>query len=352
MLREMWEQPFRVGVEEELLLVDPQTRALSHTSAELLEKLGDTGGHVKHDLYSAQIESASSPCGDAPAAIAELRRFRVAIADAGGCLLGAGIHPTAEFGDVQIVDKERYTRELPNLRGIVQRTPDCALHVHVGMPDKESTIKVYNGLREHLPLLVGLGGNSPYWHGIDSGFSCCRMVMRRAYPRTEVPPSFRDWDDYEAIVASVIEAGEVQDYTFLWWDVRPHPKLGTVELRVMDAQSSLEDVEALSALVHGLARYEYERSPRKTTSREALAESAFRATRDGVDARIWWEGEIRPLRDVAAEAVEAARPFAGDAVDGVARILREGNGADRQRAAFARGGLPAVLERLVDETAA
>src|SRR3954454_22491448 len=105
MLRRMWEQPFRVGVEEELLLVDGSAHALSHTSAELLEKLGDTGGHVKHDLYAAQIESGASPCDDAPAAVAELRAFRAAIAGAGGCLLGAGIHPTAEFGDVQIVDK-------------------------------------------------------------------------------------------------------------------------------------------------------------------------------------------------------------------------------------------------------
>jgi carboxylate-amine ligase len=346
----MSREPFLVGVEEELLLVDARTHALSHTSAQLLAGIGDTGGHVKHDLYAAQVEIASSPSIDVPAAVAELRGFRAAIAAAGGCLVGAGIHPAAEFGDVQIVEAERYMRELPNLRGIVQRTPDCALHVHVGMPDRETTIKVYNGLREHLPLLVGLGGNSPFWHGIDSGFSCSRMVMRRAYPRTEVPPAFTSWDDYEATVEAVIVAGEVPDYTFLWWDVRPHPNLGTVELRVMDAQSSLRDVEALAALVHGLARYEAEREVRKPTSREALAESAFRATRDGVGARIWWDGAIRPLREVAEQAIEAARPFGGEAVDGVHRVLDEGNGADRQRAAFERGGMTAVLKQLAEET--
>jgi carboxylate-amine ligase len=348
----MPEGAFRVGVEEELLLVDPATHKLSHTSAELLAKIGDSGGHIKHDLYAAQIEIASSPSDDVPAAVTELRAMRAMVADAGGCLIGAGIHPSAEFGDVEIVNAERYMRELPNLRGIVQRTPDCALHVHVGMPDNETAIKVYNGLREHLPLLVGLGGNSPFWHGIDSGFSCARMVMRRAYPRTEVPPSFGSWDEYEATVASVLAAGDVPDYTFLWWDVRPHPKLGTVELRVMDAQSQLEDLEAISALVHGLARYEAERDPRTPTSREALAESAFRATRDGVEASIWWDGAIRPLREVALSAVKAARPFAGEAVDGVRRILDEGNGADRQRAAFADGGMQAVLAGLARETAA
>jgi carboxylate-amine ligase len=352
MLPRMPEPNFGVGVEEELLLVEPPTTALSHSSARLLAALGDTGGQIKHDLYEAQIELASSPSADVPAAVAELRSLRARVAEAGGRLIGAGIHPAAAFGDVRIVDAERYTRELGNLRGIVQRTPDCALHVHVGMPDRDTTIRVYNGLREHLPLLVGLGGNSPFWHGIDSGFSCARMVLRRAYPRTEVPPAFESWDQYEAIVASVLEAGQVPDYTYLWWDVRPHPKLGTVELRVMDAQASLADVEALSALVHGLARYEAERDPRTATSREALAESAFRATRDGVEAGIWWEGAIRPLREIALQAVEAARPFGGDAVDGVRRILEEGNGADRQRRAFERGGMEAVLALLVDDTAA
>jgi carboxylate-amine ligase len=178
------------------------------------------------------------------------------------------------------------------------------------------------------------------------------MVMRRAYPRTEVPPAFTSWDEYESTVAAVLAAGDVPDYTFLWWDVRPHPKLGTVELRVMDAQSALADVEAVSALVHGLARYEAEREPRDPTAREALAESSFRAVRDGVRASIWWEGGMRALTDVAHEAVEAARQYAGDAVDDVERILREGNGADRQRAAFERGGMYAVLAQLVDETRA
>jgi carboxylate-amine ligase len=348
----MPEGVFRVGVEEELLLVDPQTHALAHESTRVLAALGETSADVKHDLYEAQIELASPPSDSASDAVAALRAHRLEVRQAGGCLLGAGLHPSAAFGDVQIVDKERYTRELPNLRGIVQRTPDCALHVHVGMPDRDTTIRVYNGLREYLPVLVGLGGNSPYWHGVDSGFSCARMVLRRAYPRTEVPPHFESWDQYEETVAAVLEAGEVPDYTFLWWDVRPHPNLGTVEMRVMDAQSSLDDVEALSALVHGLALHEADAGGSADTRREALAESAFRATRDGVLASVWWDGRIQPLADVAREAVALARPHAGDAVDGVERILREGNGADRQRAAFANGGIEAVLDELVALTRA
>ena len=338
-------------MEEELLLVDPATHALAHVSSQVLAAIGETTSDIKHDLYEAQIEIASPPSDDVASAVAALRQHRAEVAEAGGCLLGAGVHPSAAFGDVEIVQQERYLREVPNLRGIVQRTPDCALHVHVGMPDNETAIVVYNALREHLPLLVGLSGNSAFWHGADSGFSCTRMVLRRAYPRTEVPPSFRDWADYEATVQDVLDAGEVPDYTYLWWDVRPHPNLGTVELRVMDAQSAMRDVLALSALVHGLACHAGEHGAPPATTREALAESAFRATRDGVHAQLWSQGRIAALADLAREAIETARPYVGDAVDDVMRIVREGNGADRQRRWFAEGGFDAVLAGLVGETA-
>jgi carboxylate-amine ligase len=344
--------PFRVGVEEELLLVDPASYALAHTSSRVLEALGDESAEIKHDLYEAQIEIASPPSADVGEAIRALRAHRREVANVGGILVGAGVHPNAGFGDVKIVDQERYLRECRNLRGIVQRTPDCALHVHVGVPDNDCAIAIYNALREYLPLLVGLAGNSAFWHGVDSGFSCTRMVLRRAYPRTEVPPSFRDWEDYEETVARVLEAGQVPDYTFLWWDVRPHPKLGTVEARVMDAQSSLRDVEALATVVHGIACNAADHGPPVPSAREALAESAFRATRDGVGATVWSDGGLRPLGELAADAVDRARPYVGDAVDDVLRIVRDGNGADRQRASFDRGGMDEVLTELVAETAA
>lgn len=333
---------FALGVEEELLLVHPGTRELAHRSTELLPRLGD---HAKHDLYEAQLELTSSPAPDAATAVAELRDLRARVSEAGACAIGAGIHPAAAFADAQIVDAERYRRELWNLRGIVQRTPDCALHVHVGMPDRQTAVRVYNGLREQLPLLVALAGNSPYWHGIDSGFDCARMVLRRAYPRTEVPPAFADWADYERTVKAVLEAGQVADYTFLWWDVRPHPRLGTVELRVMDAQSSLSAVETLSDLVHGLARHFASAEAPPPTPREALAESAFRATRDGVRAEVWHDGALRPIRELAERAVELA-----GAGEGVLELVRDGNGADRQRAAFERGGMAAVLDYLVEDS--
>src|SRR3954454_13140393 len=183
---------FSVRAEEEVLLVAPVRHTLSHSSSRVLDAIGDTSADIKHDLYEAQIEIASPPSDTVEDAVKALRAHRREVANVGGMLVGAGVHPSATFGDVKIVDEERYLRECRNLRGIVQRTPDCALHVHVGVPDNDCAIKGYNALREYLPLLVGLAGNSAYWHGVDSGFSCTRMVLRRAYPRTEVPPSFRD----------------------------------------------------------------------------------------------------------------------------------------------------------------
>jgi glutamate---cysteine ligase / carboxylate-amine ligase len=167
-----------------------------------------------------------------------------------------------------------------------------------------------------------------------------------------IPRAFANWDDYCEAVAVWLAAGALPDYTYLWWDIRPHPKLGTVEVRAMDAQSRLRSVAGLAELVHALAAACADGHGRVEPA-EALTESSFRAGRDGLDAGIWWAGRMRPLREVAAETLATARSYArGNGLDEVERILREGNGADRMRRAHAVGGMPAVLARLVDEAAA
>jgi carboxylate-amine ligase len=294
---------------------------------------------------------------DGVGAVAALRaRARAA----GATTIGAGIHPDGAFGDVIHVDEPRYHEIHDQLRGLLRRTPTCALHVHVGMPDAETAIRVYNGLREHLPLLQALAANSPFWHGTDSGLATARAQLFRGYPRGDIPPSFASFEHFEETVAGVVAAGDAPDYTFLWWDIRPHPRLGTVEVRAMDAQSALWSVSALAGLVHGLARavaQEEGAPPGGWTSREVLMESSFRAARDGLGATLWHDGALRPVPELARAAVARARPHArelgsGDALDQVERMLTEGGGADRQRAAFARGGMRGVLEHLARETAA
>jgi carboxylate-amine ligase len=339
---------FRLGVEEELLLVDPHTHALSHTGSAVLGGLAPTEhGSFAPDTYEAEVElksPVSERAGDAAAHLAAMRQM---IHEAGGTAIGAGLHPAAAFGDVVHVDDERYDTIVRMLRGLVSRTPTAALHVHVGMPDAATAILAFNGLRRHLPLLQALAANSPYWYGVDSGFDSARAQVFREYPRSEIPRAFRGFDDYAKTIEKVVAGSEIPDYTFLWWDVRPHPLLGTVEVRAMDAQSDLRSIAGIAALIHGLALDEIA-SPRAAEDQGVLEESSFRAARDGLAATIWFDGELRTVPEVAARAIRLARRHQDvPELDEVTRIVTEGNGADRRRRAFERGGMPAVLTDLV-----
>lgn len=347
--------PFALGVEEELLRVDPVGHGLVHTAIALLDEVGDGGGlpgSAHPDTYAAEVELVSPVSADAAQAVAALAAWRERMQAAGGVLLGAGIHPDAAHGDVVHAPGERYEAIHAEMRGLVTRTPTCALHVHVGMPDRETALATFNGLRAHLPDLQALAANSPFWFGQDSGMDSSRALLFRGYPRAEVPRAYDSWDDYETSIAAATAAAQIPDYTFLWWDLRPHPRLGTIEVRAMDAQAPLWVVEALAALVHGLARAEAESGGASGgMPREALMEGSFRAARDGLRASVWdGEGHV-PVPELVARSVALAAPHVGaDALEGVARILAEGNGADRQRAAFRDGGMAAVLAGLVADT--
>ena len=348
-------EPFSLGVEEELLLVEPGTHALANESGRLVDALGMDPSVVRHDIYEAQIELSSSVCRDAASAAGELAQLRAAVIAAGGTPMGAGIHPAAPLGDVRIVRQPRYADQQEYLGGVVDRTPDCALHVHVGMPDADSAIRACNGLREHLPLLHALAANSPFWHGIDAKLASARFVLRRGFPRVEVPRAFRDFEDWVEAIQPLLAAGDLPDYTYVWWDVRPHPNLGTVEVRVMDAQCSIERVAALSALIHGLAIHEALSPRRDWLERDPIEESVFWATSHGLAARLYNGERLEPVPESARNAVELARPYlrelgAEAPLDEIDRILAEGGGADLQRKAFAEGGMKTVLDRLVTET--
>ncbi|QEC46714.1 YbdK family carboxylate-amine ligase [Baekduia soli] len=349
---------FALGVEEELIVVDPVTLALSHTGVEVLERMEvpEGTGSAHPDTYAALVELASPVVHSAGEGVASIAALRARARAAGATLIGAGIHPDGAFGDVVHVPEARYDEIHAQLRGLLRRTPTCALHVHVGMPDAETAIRVYNGLREHLPLLQALAANSPFWHGHDSGLATARAQLFRGYPRGDIPPAFASFAAFEDLVDQLVAAGDAPDYTFLWWDLRPHPRLGTVELRAMDAQSSLWSVAALTALVAGLARAAAEDDRLSWTPRAVLMESSFRAARDGLGATLLHEGALRPVPEIARAAVARARPFAAELgseeqLGLVERLLTEGGGADRQRAAHARGGMPGLLRHLAAETA-
>jgi carboxylate-amine ligase len=348
---------FALGVEEELVLVDPDTHALEHAAVDVLGRLKVSPGEggVHPEAYAAVVELVSPICSDASDGVAALGGLRRRLHEAGAAAIGAGLHPDGAFGDVVHYPSDRYRLIAEEMRGLQARTPTCALHVHVGMPDAEAAIRAFNGMRAHLPLLQALAANSPFWYGRDSGLASARAHVFRALPRSEVPAAFGSFDEYAERVEAVVAAGGMPNYTFLWWDLRPHPILGTLEVRAMDSQSSLGSAAGLAALVHALARREVE-GHGPWVPREVLMESSFRAARDGLYATLWHEGALRPVPEIARATVELARPYARElgseaALEEIERILVDGNGAFRQRAAFASGGMPAVLAELVDETA-
>ena len=352
-----------LGLEDELLLVDGEQHALADTAVAILDAFAvpKAEGEAKPDMYAAMVELTAPVSTSADAATRAISALRARVREAGGTVIGAGIHPAAAHGEVVHFPAERYAAILARHRGLMRRTPTGAVHVHVAMPDPETAIRACNGLRDHLPVLGALAANSPFWFGVDSGLQSARSALFRGLRGAEIPRAFASYADYAETAAAAVAAGDLGDHTFLWWDVRPHPRLGTVEVRAMDGQSALWGVAGLAALVRALAAREADPATRPgrtgSTPREALVEASFAAHRDGLDARLPLDGALRPAREVVRATLDLARPYArdlgdGDALEAIDRITAEGNGANRQRAAYARGGMAAMLELLVAEAAA
>ncbi len=350
--------PFTLGVEEELFLVDPVTGRLINSSAGVLAALGEVSGRVERELHACQVELVTEVLDSAAQVAPVLRDLRAAVVATGAGILSAGTHPSAEEGDAEITDKERY-EGIRDLLGDAAVTPVSGLHVHVGMPDPETAIRVFNGLRDHMPLLQALSANSAFRHGRDTGLASAREMTLRGWPRSDVPRAFRDFADFCDATNAISHAAGVPDYTYFWWKLRPHPRLGTVEIRALDAQTEVGDVAALVALVHCLVRHLAEQpDPGEGLAPEILQESIYRAARSGTAAElIDRDGEHRPvvaildalLDDIGGYADElgCARQLAD-----LPRLIAEGGGAGRQRAIYDVSGVGAVTRTLTERTAA
>jgi carboxylate-amine ligase len=345
---------FSLGVEEELIAVHPDTLLPCGGTERLLARAAIPPERVVGEVTDGVLELRTPVCDDAGEAIGVLGALRSRLADVTP-LVGAGVHPLARFADVELRGGERYELIGRSLRSLMRQTAHCGVHVHVGLPDGETALRACNGMRTWIPLLQALGANSPYWYGQDSGLASARSVICNSLPRSGLPRAFADYADYAETVRELCALGECPDDSYLWWDLRPHPRLGTLEIRALDSQSSLEDLVALVALIHCLTVHEASSPPpRRVPGPEALRELSFRAVRDGLDARLALEGSLRPVREVAYHAVAVASAYAADLgcwdeLMGVHRLLERGNGAERQRANAAEG-LDVMLQRLVDET--
>jgi carboxylate-amine ligase len=344
-------EPFTLGVEEELLLVDPATGALRNAGAEVLERLGPLEhGEVKGEVHACQVELITGVCRTVSDAVAQLRAMRAAVRETGFGVIGSGTHPTAQEGEAEITDQERYEFIRARL-GDAIADPVSALHVHVGMPDAQTAIRVFNGLRRHLPLLEALGANSPFRHGRDTGLASAREITLRAWPRSGVLRELRDYADFERATARLTKVADVPDYTFHWWKLRPHPRVGTVEIRALDVQATPEDTAPLVAAVHALAHHVAHAEPVPGPPPEILEEASFRAARGGAAATLPdRDDRLRPARELLAEAIDAARDSARE-LSCERELLATADlagGAARQRAAHAGGGFDAVLKELLE----
>ena len=268
---------------------------------------------MERELHACQLELITEVCESAGEAIDALDGLRRAVVETGAGLLGAGTHPSAAEGDAEITDKERYER-IRYLLGDAVATPVGGLHIHVGMPDAKTAIRAFNGLRRHLPLLQALAANSPFRHGRDTGLASAREVTLRGWPRSGAPRAMRDFEDFCTTAELLARAADVPDYTWFWWKLRPHPRLGTVEIRALDAQASLEDTAALVALTHCLARHAADSEPGPNPRPEVLEEGMFRAARFGVAAELPDpDGRPRPVSRAAGRRARRRRRLRGRA---------------------------------------
>jgi glutamate---cysteine ligase / carboxylate-amine ligase len=350
------DQRYTLGVEEELMLLQPDDWSLAQASDDVLAGLSDElSRRASPETHAAVLELATGIHPDVSGVVGELASLRSRLGRELGAMgltaAAAGTHPLTMWEETELSGARRYRALGDSMRVLVRREPTMALHVHVGVPSPEDAIRVLNGLRPRIPVLLALSGNSPFWQGRDSGFASARTLLFQAFPRTGLPRRFAGYADYVEAVDALIASGAVPDPSFLWWDVRLQPALGTVEVRVMDAQSSVREIAPVLALIQSLARLvlEEDTSP-ATPAAEVLAENRFLAARDGMDARLIDPGarSLVPVRETLGVLLDDCRPHAHAlgcawALDRV-RWLAAAVGADRQRAVAARLG---TLEHLV-----
>jgi carboxylate-amine ligase len=350
---------YTLGVEEELMLLD---RTPDHSPAPsgdaVLERLSrELFKHTSPETHASVIELATGIHRDVAGAAAQLTTLRARLAHEltgmGLCAVCAGTYPLARTDEIRVSGGARYGRVSASMRMLTRREPTMALHVHVGVPEPEDAVRLLNGLREVVPVLLALSANSPFSQGRDSGFASARTVIFQAFPRTGTARRFADYTDYVEAVDPLIASGALPDPSFLWWDVRLQPALGTVEVRLMDAQSSVADSAPLIALVQSLARLVLEgEPPNGATTPEILAENRFLAARDGLQARLIdpVKRELVPIRTIVDALLERCRPYAAALrcpaeLDQIRR-LAAANGADRQRAQGRKAGLVDLVTTL------
>jgi carboxylate-amine ligase len=358
---------YTLGIEEELMIVDVETLDLVNGIETMLESMPATEGDVKPELMESVLEVSTTPLRNTHEAgeqLRELRRAVQATANQHGLAIGsAGTHPFAMWEDQRIVARTRYRDLIAALRFVARQELIFGQHVHVGVDGPDKAIHVANGMRIHVPMLLALSANSPFWRAQATGLLSTRMPIFRAFPRVGIPPTYRNWEEYSARIDFMTQSRVIEDYTYLWYDVRPHPNFGTVEVRAMDSQTRIEHTLGLAALVQALVKELCEHfDAGKRLSRypyEMLDENKWLAARHGLD------GELIDLpkptrvrtRDLVVRVLDRAREHAKDLgseaeLAGIDDLLDRGNGATRQVIVYeANHDFREVVGEIIEKTA-
>jgi carboxylate-amine ligase len=358
---------FTIGVEEEFQIVDPSTCELkSHVSELLASGASSLGDQLKREMHQSIVEVGSPICEDVAQLEAEMLRIRselCAAADRTGlAVAAAGTHPFSNWIDQVISPGERYEHIVEELQQLARSLLIFGMHVHVAVPDRTTAIDLMNAARYFLPHLLALSTSSPFWMGRDTGLKSYRTTIFRRFPRTGIPDHFGSWSEYENYVNLLVDLHCIDDGKKIWWDVRPHPNFGTLEFRVCDVPTRLEETLAIAALVQAVVVKLYRLYSRnmgfRLYRRALIEENKWRAARWGLEGNLIDFGKKAevPMRDLALELLELVDDVVDELgsrkyLEYVHTILREGTSADRQLRVFRQtGDLRAVVRHVIAET--
>ena len=364
--------PYTLGVEEEYMLLDGETFDLvQHVEA----VLAATEGHeleprINPELMQSVLEIATPVCRTPADVDRELRRMRAYVtglaAEQEMRVGSAGTHPFSLFERQQITARDRYRHLVDQLQYVARRELIFGMHVHVAVDDPEKAVQVVNGLLAHLSMLLALSASSPFWRGELTGLDSSRQMVFAAFPRSGPPPRFNDYADYAEVVGQLEKTGCIADYTHIWWDIRLHPRYGTVEIRICDAVSRIEDAVALAAFCQALVKLYSERFDAgeeiPSYHRILTSENKWLAARYGLEAPVMDLATGRrnriPVAQLVRRTLKEIEPHARELgaeseLEGIREILGRGNGADRQRRVWnANRDITEVIREIADATEA
>jgi glutamate---cysteine ligase / carboxylate-amine ligase len=362
--------PFTVGVEEEYMLLDGTTFDLvQHIDTVLAAVKGhELESQVSSELMQSVLEIATPVCrnpGDVMHELVKLRGYVAGVARDNGLRVGsAGTHPFSLFERQRITAKDRYHQLVDALQYVARRELIFGMHIHVAIDDAEKAIQIVNGLLPQLAPLLALSASSPFWRGEPTGLASSRQMVFAAFPRSGPPPRFRDYDDYAAVVGQLEQTGCIADYTHIWWDIRPHPRLGTIEIRICDAVTRVEDAVAIAAYCQALVKQlseSYDAGEQIPTFHRILtSENKWLAARYGLEAPVMDLATGRrnrmPIAQLVRRTLRELEPHARELgsereLEEVRALLGRGNSAERQvRIWNANRDIVEVVEAIADAT--